>query len=82
MPIAVTITAGNCDGVASRPRVRNMAIWLSQVVPSWNRFSATACRMRALPAISPATNTARKPLPSSMPAAAKMPSDSASTTIG
>ncbi len=31
-----------------------MAIWLSQVEPFWNRLSATAWRIRALPAMMPA----------------------------
>ena len=49
-------TAGNWVGVASRPRVRNMAIWLSQVVPGLEAPAAPAAwRMRTLPATTPAT---------------------------
>ena len=41
---------GNSDGVAKRPKTTNMAICASQVMPSWKRRSASACRSRRLPA--------------------------------
>jgi len=43
------------EGVASKPRTRNMVICASQVSPSWNRRNAMPPRNGRLPSTSPAT---------------------------
>ncbi|MNL32668.1 hypothetical protein D3C87_1545330 [compost metagenome] len=54
-PIAGRRMAGNCDGVASRPRTRNMMIWASQVSPSLKRMICCLAYILRFPAYMPAT---------------------------
>ena len=49
-PMPWMAMTGNSDGVANRPNTTNIAIWASQVMPSWKRRSVTASRSRRLPA--------------------------------
>ena len=69
-------------GVASRPSMTNITIWLSHVSPEWNRRRPGAPRSRTLPATSPVTYTARKPLPPSTLVPAKTNRAKVSVTTG